>query len=565
MIRLPPGPRGVIVELALWALFAAALLAPASVSLGSSLIGDPRIDVWNHAWGYWFVAEALGRGALPWDTPLVGAPAGGVLYYIDMMGAVLATPLTWTLGPGPAYNLTLLLRVALAGFAARGLAGELTGRGPHTVLAGVAYASTPFLLSELANGISEVCATQWLAFTLWAAARAFRRGGWSDYALLGLAQGLTSVSTFYYGLCSAILVAVAFVGWRGARWRDGLPPPLVGRVGLAAALALVLITPQWAAFRASLTDPRALIVRDPSLNQQLMVHSAVDPRIFFLPGDFQSVDLAGIYGEPFLHTGYLRLSVLGLALYGAWARPRARPWLALGALSLVLGMGPFLWWGGDWARVDGNLLSLPFEWLRQLLPQVAITHPLRLSLGAQALFCALAAAGAGAAVERLRRPALLPAFAVVVALEGLFGSSAPWPVPRSDARLSGLYDGVGDGLVLELPVEVGTGMLTSRYFWSQTRHGRPVPFTPDVRMGSTRDATLVKALSGPSGRGGVQKDNPSPLSPAAVQHLRQTYAIVVLHLDLEAEAGLQGRYEPVLTAALGEPAVEGQLRVWRLR
>jgi hypothetical protein len=50
-----------------------------------------------------------------------------------------------------------------------------------------------------------------------------------------------------------------------------------------------------------------------------------------------------------------------------------------------------------------------------------------------------------------------------------------------------------------------------------------------------------------------------------VAHLRQTYALVVLHLDLEAEAGLEGRYEPVLRAALGEPVVDGQLRVWRLR
>ncbi|MCK6524979.1 hypothetical protein L6R49_26545 [Myxococcota bacterium] len=564
--------RGLAAELGLWLVFAALLLAPTSLTPFTALLGDPRIDVWNHAWGYWFVAEQLLRGELPYDTTLVGGPDGGVLYFIDTPGALAALPVTLLLGPAAAYNLTLLMRVALSGFAARRLAAELGGDGPHTVIAGLAYASTPFLLCELANGISEVCATQWLAFTLWMAARAFRTGERRDWLLLGLLQGLTSVTTFYYGLCSAALVLSAALVWRlhAARvegWRAFVPRSLLVNGLLASAAGLLLIAPHWLVFRASLSDPRALILRDPRMNLQLMAHNAVDPRVFVTPGDFQSVRLAELYGEPFVHTGYLRLSVIALAIWGAVRLTRLRPWLGLALWSLVLGLGPFLWWGGDWVKLGDNLLSLPFDWIRRVLPQVAITHPLRLSLGAQALFAALAAGGAQALAARWpdRGRLVLGLVAAVVVAEGLFGSAARWPIPSADATLPAVYDDAGDGMVLELPVEVGTGMLTSRYFWSQTAHGRPIPFTPDVRMGSTRDSRLVRALAGDPRQGGVMKDNPSPLSAEAVQHIRGRYSLIVLNLELEREAGLEGRYAPVLGAAFGEPERDGDRLIWRLR
>lgn len=563
--------RGLAAELGLWLVFAALLLAPTSLTPFTALLGDPRIDVWNHAWGYWFVAEQLSRGELPYHTTLVGGPDGGVLYFIDTPGALAALPVTLLLGPAAAYNLTLLMRVALSGFAARRLAAELGGDGPHTVIAGLAYASTPFLLCELANGISEVCATQWLAFTLWMAARAFRTGERRDWLLLGLLQGLTSVTTFYYGLCSAALVLSAALVWRlnAARvegWRAFVPRALLVNGLLASAVGLVLILPHWLVFRASLSDPRALILRDPRMNLQLMAHNAVDPRVFVTPGDFQSVRLAELYGEPFVHTGYLRLSVIALAILGAVRLTRLRPWLGLALWSLVLGLGPFLWWGGDWVKLGESLLSLPFDWIRRVLPQVAITHPLRLSLGAQALFAALAAGGVQALITRWpgRDRLILALCGVIVLGEGMFGSAARWPIPSSDATLPAVYADAGEGMVLELPVEVGTGMLTSRYFWSQTAHGRPIPFTPDVRMGSTRDHRLVRALAGDPRPGSVMKDNPSPLSAEAVQHIRGRYSLIVLNRELEREAGIEGRYAPALTAAFGAPVEDGERLIWRL-
>ena len=148
----------IVFRFLIWFCIACLLCWPVPFYLDSLLIGDSDIDVWNHAWGYWYVSQAFDNGFLPLETDLVGAPNGGLLYYIDMMGATLSFPITYCFGPAVAYNITLLVRIALSALGAQYLCRELTRDGLHTWVAGLAYATSPFLLCELGNGISEVCA-----------------------------------------------------------------------------------------------------------------------------------------------------------------------------------------------------------------------------------------------------------------------------------------------------------------------------------------------------------------------------------------------------------------------
>lgn len=560
----------------LWLLAAALVTAPVAVQPATLLLGDPRIDVWNHAWGYFWVADALGAGRLPWQTTLVGGPAGGVLYFIDLLGAVVAAPLSALAGAAVGYNAVLIGRVALVGLGCQLLAEELWGRGPHTAVAGVAGLSMPFLLAELGNGISEVVGIGPVALALWAAARCARLGRARDAALAGLLVGWSGAVSFYYGLVSAVLVGL-FLGATelsrlgSAPDRAAAARGALARLGALVAPAAAVALPFWWAFRASLAAPDALVRRPVALDLALLEHNAVDPRVFFTPGDFVSVDLAARYGEPFLHTGYLRLSVLALAALGLWrgvaraGRPRW-PWAALALVSGIMGLGSYLWWDGAWVTLGGWTLALPFGVLKQALPQVAITHPLRLAVGAQVLLPALAAGGAAALLARAggRLPGWVVAagLGLLVAAEGLFGSAARWPLPTSSAAVPATYaDLQGDGMVLDLPAEVGTGMATSRWFWFQTVHQRPVPWTPDVRLGAARDPELLRILARPGG-GGPALEDPHPLDAGAVAHLRANYAAVVLHTDLAAEAGLSD-YAAVLTEALGPPEREGPRLWWR--
>jgi len=145
--------------------------------------------------------------------------------------------------------------------------------------------------------------------------------------------------------------------------------------------------------------------------------------------------------------------------------------------------------------------------------------------------------------------------AVLVAAEGLFFSAARWPLPMASAAVPEWYSGA-EGMVLDLPAEVGTSMETSRYFWYQTAHGRPIPYTPDVRLGSARDPLLQRL--------GVERPPmPGPRLNLG-KALSQRYGLVVVHRELARRAGVSGRYRELLEPELGPPEEYPDAWVWRL-
>ena len=248
---------------ALWFVFATLVCAPTSFQMSTQLIGSEDIDVWNHAWGYWYVADALSNGYFPLKTLLVGAPEGGTLYYIDSLGAFAAAPVTLIFGPAVAYNLTLLIRISLSALAAQYLCEELSKPGVHSWIAGIAYASTPFLLCELSNGISEVCAIQWIAWTLWALARVLKKGSLQNWIVLGIFQGLTTTATFYYGLTSALLIVPAVLFSLGKHFiKDAHFVQQALRAPVSAIVGILVLLPHGWAFWESLHSEDRLVIRD---------------------------------------------------------------------------------------------------------------------------------------------------------------------------------------------------------------------------------------------------------------------------------------------------------------
>ena len=546
-----------------WMAIAFLVLFPSSLSLNSQLIGSPEIDVWNHAWGYWFVYQSLLQGTLPLETSLIGAPSGGILYYIDTPGAVAGLFATSLFGPAVGYNLVLLFRLALSGLAAQLLTEEWSTKGAHTWIAGLAVLTLPFLLCELANGISEVCSIQWAIFTLWAASRCHKAPTIGNWLLLGLFQGLTITSTFYYGLAIGLLLVVLFtiVIVQSAVQNKTFPKELIiGSLG-AAILAIVVASPYAYAFWYTLQSDARLVLRDTSLNDQLLRHNAVDPRIYLQFGAFQSVNLAEQYGEPFIHTAYLRWSIILLSIYACITDKALRIWSIIAIFSLSLGLGPYLWWGEDWVSIGEHLISLPFDWLRALLPQIAITHPLRLSLGGQIIITCLGLVGLHHAMSKLPaqyKQAGWILAALIICVEGMWGSSATWPIPASDASIPSLYDQEDDRGVLDLPAEAGTSMKTSQYFWFQTQHQRPIPYTPDARLGSTRDLETFKNFMAADGI----KEQAQTIPSQSQLHMRNLYGLIVLHTQLEPNKVAD--YQRVLTDAFGHPQEEDGHLFWLL-
>ena len=94
-------------ELACYAAVATLVCAtvlPDPLRLALGMSGN---DVWNHIWGYWWVADCIARGELPIHTDLLGWPTGGSLWFIDTFDAVITLPIQWLAGPVAAWPLEL--------------------------------------------------------------------------------------------------------------------------------------------------------------------------------------------------------------------------------------------------------------------------------------------------------------------------------------------------------------------------------------------------------------------------------------------------------------------------
>ncbi|MAY82309.1 MAG: hypothetical protein CL930_16205 [Deltaproteobacteria bacterium] len=492
---------------------------------------------------------------------MIGSPDGGTLYFIDMLGALIGTPLSWVFGPAVAYNGVLVLRVAAAGLGGQVLSESVVGRGPHNMVAGIAMATLPFMLAEMSNGISEVVAIHWVIWSLWAGHLAWQQNTWASWRRAGIILGFTTVASFYYGLVAGMVMSVLFLalGWRSIRsgfrptW-DACKHPV-----LALGVAALVSVPCWLVFQWTLQNDASLIIRPQELAVGWMLsHNAVDPRTYLMWGDFQSVDLAS-YGEAFRHTGYLRWTVVFFAIVGVMKNPKLRPWAIAAIVSLLMGLGPMLYWG-DWVQVGGRAVTLPFYWMQVVLPDVAITHPLRLSVGGQIIVAVLAAGGVASLSSRI----VAPIIGLVVGLESVIMAPVQWPVPTSTAAIPDIYEGIPDGAVLDLPGSVGKTMATSQYFWFQTRHGRPIPYSPNARLDSCRDLDVQSAFTDPYVRQSEHRvvEHPAKGPDLYQKHLSTKYAAIVLHTNLEARAGLPSDYEPVLTTVFGPPQIDGERKVW---
>lgn len=513
--------------------------APLILSPSSRLIGHPGVDVWNHAWGPWWYWHSLSSGRLPYLTDLLMAPDGGVLWFIDPVGALLATPAVPVLGAVLTWNLLILANVVLASWAVRRLAMAMGASRPASWVASAVMACSPYLISEVHNGISEAVGIGWPLIALLAFWRALHQERLRAWVVAGLALGVAGVASYYYGLAAGIVAAGWYVLIQPRSWRARL---LGGAV--AAVVACLFLVPAGLAIRHSLTDPAAIIARaslDETGRAYLVAHNAVDPRSFLWPGDFQSVDLAA-RGEAFRHSAYLGLVALGLAL-------ASRRWRVLTAAAVVgvLALGPWLWWDGGWVTLaSGGQVPLPTRVLDMVLPGVATTHFQRLCVPLLATVAALAAVGA----SRLPRWAV-PITVLAVAADGLLLGPSPWPIARAPAldleahRAIATRPADQEGerridAVLDLPVELGATMGASRYLFYQSASARPIPNRVDPRFDTSTLARhpVYIALSAPSverePHASILRQRVSELEPVLyIADLRDSgIQWIVLHTEL---------------------------------
>ena len=545
---------------------ALAALWPVLLAPHRQMVGHPDADVWNHAWGPWWFWENLRSFSLPWETQLLKGPDGGVLWFIDPYAGLIGMLPVGILGVYFAYNLVLVVYLTITSWAAARLASRIAGHGLHTLAASVSVLFGPYLLSEVHNGISEACNLAPTILALTAAHDAFQNNKRRDWLLLGLFLGLTALGSLYYLLGVSIVIGV----W-GCVWLIQKPQADALKNALLSALtASVLIAPLLWVMQKSVLADNAIVERgNDAAVDLLQIHNAVDPRTYFWPGGFQSVDLAA-QGEAFLHSGYIGWSILILAAIGVH-RLRLWRWCTAIGVLLVLGLGSRLYWGDAWVVNDqSQTYVLPYHLLEELLPPQAITHSLRVAMPALLLLGALAAAGLA---KRSRRVTL--GVLIAIPLEMIWIGGSPWPPERTEAldirAAQHITKSPHEGMILDLPGAVGNTMATSQYLIYQTHTGRPIPYGPDARLSASAKELPENLFSVLALASEHRENHRDPLTQK-VRELVQLDARalqqrniqwIVVHRDLERGNEHIALTESILEAMLGKPEVIGSKAIYK--
>jgi hypothetical protein len=370
------------------------------------------------------------------------------------------------------------------------------------------------------------------------------------WAKAGLGIGIATMASPYLGLGVGIAALIRGIPKIQYAWLGGL-------------CTLIVASPTIFLFRAQLMATDAIIKRPEGMNPSLALHNAVDPRTFVAPFGFQSVDLSS---EGFVHSMYFGIVALLIGLK-TWKSQRV--WIITALCCMVFSLGPYLYWGDSWLTLGEARLRMPWFFLQNIFSGLAVTHPLRLAIPSLAIVAGLAAVGATTPywLDRMKR------LYVLLLIEGLFISGAPWPLETADAEYPKAYEIIKadnrDVGVLDLPTDAGGTMRSSRYLYWQTYHEKGIPYAPDVRASTSsllnipsfrRLAAMCTRREDENRALGLR--NKAPGSDH-VQMLRgQGIGWVVLHHNIDPL--VVPALQESLQVDLGTGVMIGNATVWRL-
>jgi hypothetical protein len=205
------------------------------------------------------VDAVFGHGPLSLYDDYYFAPlARSIAFNENLFGLSLLFAPFYLLGQNPlfAYNLTLLLSLALSVFFTYLLVRHLTGSAHAGIVAGVAFAFCPYVFFEL--GRIQLAATQWIPASFLFLHRALERQRTRDIVAFWLCVLLQLGTGLYYAMFLLPLMAVAGCVLLARQRPTRRFLYVFGAVALGAgAVALLMVYPYFSA-RASFNLERSL-------------------------------------------------------------------------------------------------------------------------------------------------------------------------------------------------------------------------------------------------------------------------------------------------------------------
>lgn len=312
---------------------------PLAAVFSTHFIGHPFGDSYEYARFVWWFKYALVSGEPLYFQPWLAYPDGlsaWLLWSIPLQ-SFPAWLFAFALPLPAAMNLSILLRLALNGWAMFVLVSRLVGaRGP-ALLAGVIFLAYPTFQGQLAAGHTGLLAL-WpvplYVHSLHSLAAGRRHSARSTIFFFVLSVLGSSQILIFLLLPVTALFALAPVSrreWPGLR-------RLLAAAGAGAGLSLIFIAPGFVeAFNAP-----------PWLRERGDVFFSADLLAIVSPSFqhplFGQLDYphAVLGVDPFEKTAYIGIIAGALALAGVWKRRETRGWLALAAAAWALSLGPLL-------------------------------------------------------------------------------------------------------------------------------------------------------------------------------------------------------------------------------
>lgn len=417
-------------------------------------------DVFFNMWRLGWIAHALrsAPGALFDGNIFYPEPRTLTLSDAMLVEGLVGAPLLWAgLPPVLVHNLLLLGAIVASASGMFVLARHLTGSRGAAIAAGTIFAFVPYRFEHYMH--MELQWTVWMPWAFWALHRATETGRLHYGLLTGTFVSLQMLSSIYYGVFLAVLIAPAGIALLMSVPRDARLSRL--RVLSAGALLAVVVCGAYA--QPYLVTREAVGGR--SQSEIVMFSARPSNYLVATPDNVMYGEMYAARGRPERRL-FPGLLAIALALFGVLLRPSWVPLLYLGGLVAAFELS----------------LGLSGYSYRFLYEHVSIFHGFRAMarLGIFVVFflAVLAAYGLAAASTAWPRArgALAVAALVVLVFEYRVRPLGLIRYPNEAPPLYAWLAGQPPGVVAELPMPVPEALpgIDARYTYLSLFHRQPI-------------------------------------------------------------------------------------------
>jgi hypothetical protein len=447
-------------------------------------------DSWTNYWNLWWVKRALlDQHSNPFFSADVHFPQGASLYFhtLNFLPAVIALPLTATVGIAAAFNFLVLLSYLLTGYGTYRLVLYILNRespnsnGARSIhvaafLAGVFFTFSTYRYIHV-FGHLDLLSTQWLPFFTLFFLKTRHESGWKHPVIAAAFLIAAALTAFYYVMFLLVLVGLVIAHMiivdRSSSW------PALKRLAAMMAIFAVVMSPLLLPMMSLGTSEGR------SLNPAYDIDRfSADLLSFVLPSPAHSLwrPLVDPLHRAIMRPGnsievvtFLGFIPMALSIYGLKQYPSTRRfWLPLTLMFGVLALGPVVYVAG---RAVAPQLSavMPYRLLSRLpygdIPRV----PARFAVMVSLCVSVIGGFGAAAVLRNRSRPVVLITGAALTILA--IGENAVVPFPLMEARVPAFFHRLHDderraGL-LEVPIPDDPATLPERMLY-QTVHHKPI-------------------------------------------------------------------------------------------